>query len=88
MDCSAEFTKSSRTVSIVIAVICDTPGDMPQTADDAFEPLPACRRAVNPIVPCRSPRTNLPVAAAVLHAPTTSLESFGTARDKHATCRG
>ena len=86
MDCSVEFTKSSRAVSIVIALNCDVPEAIPLAVYDAPKPLPAFWRAVNPWISQRPSRTILPISAAVLHTPTTSLESSGMPLCKHATC--
>ena len=86
MDCSVEFTKTSRAVSIVIALSCNMPGANPEAAGDAPKPIPAIRCAVNPCVPHRPSRTILPVTAAVLHTLTTSLLSSGMPPRKHATC--
>ena len=86
MDCSVEFTKSSRAVSIVIALLCDMPGETPNTVDDAPKPLPAICGAVKPWIPKRPSRTNLPVSAALLHTPTASLLPSGMSLYKHATC--
>ena len=86
MDCSVEFTNSSRAVSIVIASLCDVPGATPNAVDDASKPLPAICRAVKPWMPTRPARTNLPVYAAVLHTLTTSPLSTGMPLGKHATC--
>ena len=87
MDCSVEFTKSSRAVSIVFAPICDVPEAILLAVYDAPKPLQANCSAVNPWIPQRPFRTILPSFAAVLHALTTSLESAGMAQRKHATCR-
>ena len=86
VDCSVEFTKSSRAVSIVIALLCDMPGETPNTVDDAPKPLPAICGAVKPWIPKRPSRTNLPVSAALLHTPTASLLPSGMSLCKHATC--
>ena len=87
VDCSAEFTKSGRVVSIVIALPCDMPGVIPDAVDGAPLPLPGICRVVNPRIPERPSRTNLPVSAAALHTVTTSLLSTGMLLRKHATCR-
>ena len=41
MDCSVEFTKTSRAVSIVIAMSCNVPGANPEAAGDAPKPIQA-----------------------------------------------
>ena len=51
VDCSVEFTKTSRAVSIVIAMSCNVPGANPEAAGDAPKPLQAICGAVNPRIP-------------------------------------
>ena len=60
VDCSVEFTKTSRAVSIVIALSCSVPGANPEAAGDAPKPITVIRCAVNPCRPRRHSRTNLP----------------------------
>ena len=87
MDCSVEFTKSSRAVSIVIVWPCEMPRTIsPFNGRPEPLPIPAICRAVNPRIPKSPFRTGLPVRAAVLHTPRTSLESSGMPLSKHATC--
>ena len=87
MDCSVEFTKSSRAVSIVIALNCDVPEAILLAVYDAPKPLQAIRSAVNPWIPQRSFRTVPPSPLLCCMPVTTSLESDGMAQCKHATCR-
>ena len=63
------------------------PGVIPDAVDGAPLPLPGICRVVNPRIPERPFRTNLPVSAAALHTITTSLLSSSMLLRKHATCR-
>ena len=68
VDCGGQFTSTCRTLSIAIASPKTIRRGRPQATNGASRSLAVLRRAVNPYLPRRPRRSNVPVATARLHA--------------------